>query len=443
MPLVPLKRLASELDEDGPAPRRRPVLVARSRPAGGTEATPAEAHAQWENLATDFPDLIKAEVDLVEELENILRGDIDATDADLMRRPDPCDDEPGVDTPTALDTFLADPWDDEPAQAAAMTDPTAMRLGTWDNAEAMSGVPASADDEQQRFWRAAREGTTAGRIRDRRRRSVRSDVVVISGLVLLIAGVGAYSAFRDWTPNDATAAATPLVQADAVTAADATALAGAEGAVAAPAPTETVAPAAEAPATPAPAVEAAAPAPAVVDPFAAEPRTVAVVPIPADNIPPTAPAEPATPAADALRPATPPPAAAADRVDTTPQPIDLLTQTPLAEAPATPPEPAPAPAEPAAAAPAREPVAAAPAPAPAPTPAPAPVQAAAAPPTGGTVAVANTWVNMRAGASSGSPVVRVVSPGTAVTVVSCDGWCEVVVDGATGWIYQDFLRGNR
>jgi hypothetical protein len=55
--------------------------------------------------------------------------------------------------------------------------------------------------------------------------------------------------------------------------------------------------------------------------------------------------------------------------------------------------------------------------------------------------VARTAVNMRSGPDRNSPVVTVVAAGTPVEVRSCDYWCEVVVSGQQGWIYQDYLDG--
>jgi hypothetical protein len=73
-------------------------------------------------------------------------------------------------------------------------------------------------------------------------------------------------------------------------------------------------------------------------------------------------------------------------------------------------------------------------------------QAAAPPrnpnPAGGMVAAtARTWVNMRAGPDNGAAVITVVEAGARVNVVACNFWCEVVYNGQTGWIYQDFLNG--
>ncbi|MCC6984209.1 MAG: SH3 domain-containing protein [Bauldia sp.] len=58
-----------------------------------------------------------------------------------------------------------------------------------------------------------------------------------------------------------------------------------------------------------------------------------------------------------------------------------------------------------------------------------------------TSAVARTAVNMRSGPDRNSPVVSIVAAGTPVEVRSCDFWCDVVVSGQSGWIYQDYLDG--
>ena len=37
----------------------------------------------------------------------------------------------------------------------------------------------------------------------------------------------------------------------------------------------------------------------------------------------------------------------------------------------------------------------------------------------------------------------VVPAGSAVNVLSCDGWCEVVYNGKKGWVYKNFLSGSK
>jgi hypothetical protein len=114
---------------------------------------------------------------------------------------------------------------------------------------------------------------------------------------------------------------------------------------------------------------------------------------------------------------------------------------------------APVPA-PAAAAPAPTVVAALPTPTPPAAPArpaattrpAAPVTVAAAQPSPAPVgprvqATARDFVNLRSGPSNGSSVLTVVAAGSAVNVIRCNYWCQVEVEGRTGWIYQDFLDG--
>lgn len=59
----------------------------------------------------------------------------------------------------------------------------------------------------------------------------------------------------------------------------------------------------------------------------------------------------------------------------------------------------------------------------------------------GAAAVARTAVNMRSGPDTSAPVLTVVAAGTPVEVRACDFWCDVVVGGQEGWIYQDYLDG--
>jgi uncharacterized protein YraI len=48
---------------------------------------------------------------------------------------------------------------------------------------------------------------------------------------------------------------------------------------------------------------------------------------------------------------------------------------------------------------------------------------------------------MRAGPDNDAAVITVVAAGATVNVVACNFWCEVVYNGQTGWIYQDYLNG--
>lgn len=74
----------------------------------------------------------------------------------------------------------------------------------------------------------------------------------------------------------------------------------------------------------------------------------------------------------------------------------------------------------------------------------APAAATAEPaPAGPTGVTATTWVNMRAGAGADEAVVAVVEPGAVVEVVACENWCEVVVNGQRGFIYNEYLAGLR
>ncbi|MCW5715078.1 MAG: SH3 domain-containing protein [Bauldia sp.] len=73
-------------------------------------------------------------------------------------------------------------------------------------------------------------------------------------------------------------------------------------------------------------------------------------------------------------------------------------------------------------------------------PAVAPAEPAEVRPAGVT---ATTWVNMRAGAGADEAVVAVVEPGTQVDVIACENWCEVVVNGQRGFIYNEYLTGLR
>src|SRR5690606_13987572 len=58
-------------------------------------------------------------------------------------------------------------------------------------------------------------------------------------------------------------------------------------------------------------------------------------------------------------------------------------------------------------------------------------------------AVVKRDVNMRAGPNTSEPVVTIVSGGSPIEVISCNGWFEVVYEGKRGWIYKDFLEVSR
>lgn len=51
-------------------------------------------------------------------------------------------------------------------------------------------------------------------------------------------------------------------------------------------------------------------------------------------------------------------------------------------------------------------------------------------------------VNMRAGPSNGQPVLATIPRGSAVEVIGCRAWCEVIVNGQRGWIYKGFLGAS-
>ncbi len=50
-----------------------------------------------------------------------------------------------------------------------------------------------------------------------------------------------------------------------------------------------------------------------------------------------------------------------------------------------------------------------------------------------------TAVNMRSSPKKGAGVLTVVPAGSAVNVLSCDGWCQIAYNGRTGWVYKNFL----
>src|SRR5690606_8429153 len=54
-----------------------------------------------------------------------------------------------------------------------------------------------------------------------------------------------------------------------------------------------------------------------------------------------------------------------------------------------------------------------------------------------------TAVNMRSSPKKGSSVLTVVPAGSAVSVLSCDGWCRISYDGRQGWVYKSFLTGSK
>ena len=52
-------------------------------------------------------------------------------------------------------------------------------------------------------------------------------------------------------------------------------------------------------------------------------------------------------------------------------------------------------------------------------------------------------VNLRSSPRKGSSIAVVVPAGSAVNVLSCNGWCEVVYNGKKGWVYKNFLASSK
>jgi hypothetical protein len=48
-------------------------------------------------------------------------------------------------------------------------------------------------------------------------------------------------------------------------------------------------------------------------------------------------------------------------------------------------------------------------------------------------------VRMRAGPSNGQAVVAAIPGGSALEVIKCRAWCEVVFAGQRGWVYKGFI----
>lgn len=57
-------------------------------------------------------------------------------------------------------------------------------------------------------------------------------------------------------------------------------------------------------------------------------------------------------------------------------------------------------------------------------------------------ATTNDDVNIRSGANSKSPVIGVIPRNSAVDIVKCASWCEIVYDGKHGYIYSGFVGGK-
>lgn len=60
-------------------------------------------------------------------------------------------------------------------------------------------------------------------------------------------------------------------------------------------------------------------------------------------------------------------------------------------------------------------------------------------PAGGSPGHIRRAVTMRAGPKKGAAALATLPAKTAVQVISCDKWCQVVYKGKTGWIYKSYL----
>jgi len=52
-------------------------------------------------------------------------------------------------------------------------------------------------------------------------------------------------------------------------------------------------------------------------------------------------------------------------------------------------------------------------------------------------------VKLRSGPSKGNGVAGVVPAGSAVNVLSCDGWCQITYNGKSGWVYKNYLTNSK
>jgi uncharacterized protein YgiM (DUF1202 family) len=52
-------------------------------------------------------------------------------------------------------------------------------------------------------------------------------------------------------------------------------------------------------------------------------------------------------------------------------------------------------------------------------------------------------VKLRTGPSKGNGVAGVVPAGSAVNVLSCDGWCQISYNGKSGWVYKNYLTTSK
>ncbi|MCX7305146.1 MAG: SH3 domain-containing protein [Hyphomicrobiales bacterium] len=52
-------------------------------------------------------------------------------------------------------------------------------------------------------------------------------------------------------------------------------------------------------------------------------------------------------------------------------------------------------------------------------------------------------VNLRSSPKKGASVLGVVPASTTVSVLSCDGWCQISYNGRKGWVYKSFLAASK
>ncbi|WAJ26802.1 hypothetical protein [Antarcticirhabdus aurantiaca] len=192
------------------------------------------------------------------------------------------------------------------------------------------------------------------------------------------------------------------------------------------------------------------------------PPPAASQPVAASQAPAPVTAAPEHPAAPAMRVIDTGPAD--DETETAPLPAPTRVEPPpvVATAPAAPPpapsvaapvEPEPAPASTAAdsepPAPAADELVAAPAPVsepqpPADAPAQATETASLPPPQGGRSGRIVSPVNLRASGERGAAILGTVAGGSAIQVIACELWCEVVTpDGRRGFVFKDFVSTSQ
>ncbi|MGV8841372.1 MAG: SH3 domain-containing protein [Bauldia sp.] len=353
---------------------------------GPTPGEPAESDASGspgpaESESAAFPDL-ESYVDLVTELEEILRGAAALTETAEDRTPPapasagediaPAGQREPVEQPAPLPVMVTAPRPVQLRMRArpVSADPSAPAPVRREPVDVDDGDPPPLGSG---FWQVEDASWAAAPAWREPRRTRKADLFIIGALVVLIAGGGAYSAIR-FGDSEAAVTGDTLPEASR-----------AEAGLGVPfAPIGQNALRRNDPTAPVPSLDAAVAGPEVT------PLPVIVEP-----------------------------------------PVEVTPPVFLADA--------------AAAAPAEAPPAADPAPAPAAGAAvggPLVPFDPAAPDTGvavGIVTTVTTWVNMRAGPDNGEPVVMVVAPDTPVAVRACDYWCSVAVDGRNGYIFRDFL----